>query len=61
MKKQNNTNIGVGCVIKENVGELGDITREGRSRRMRKEVLGCVHYVVGKKNFIFKFEDGKKK
>ena len=36
------------------------ITREGRIKRMRKEVVRCVHRVVGKNKFIVIFEDGKK-
>ena len=37
------------------------ITREGRSRRMRKEVVGCVQSVFGKNKFLILFEDGQKK
>ena len=36
--KQTKTKIGVGSVVKAKVGEL-EITRKGRSRRMRKEVV----------------------
>ena len=36
MKNQTKTKIGVGSVVKAKVGELEKITREGRSRRMRK-------------------------
>ena len=36
MKNQNKTKIGVGSVVKSKVGELDKITREGRSRRVRK-------------------------
>ena len=50
-KKQNNTKIGVGSVVKSKVGYLEKITREGRSRSMRKEVVVCVQDVVGKKNY----------
>ena len=55
--KQNKTNIGVGYIVKANVGELENITREGGSGRMRKEVVGCVQSVVGKKKFLVQFED----
>ena len=48
MTKQTNTKSGVGSVVKARVGELEKITREGRIRRMRKEVVGCVQHVVGK-------------
>ena len=37
------------------------IAREGRSRRMRKEVVGCVQSVVGMNNFLIQFKDGQKK
>ena len=51
----------VGSVVKAKVGELENITREGRITRKRKEVLGCVQSVVGKKNFLVLFEYVKKK
>ena len=47
-KKRIKTKIGVGSVVKAKVGELEKITREGRIRRMRKDVVGCVQDVVGK-------------
>ena len=37
MTKQTKTKIGVGFVVKAKVGELENITREERIRRMRKE------------------------
>ena len=55
------TKIGVGSVVKVRVGELENITREGRSRRMRKDVVGCVQSGVGFKKFPVQFEDGQKK
>ena len=61
IKKQTKTKIGLGSVVKAKVGELENITREGRSRRMRKDVVGCVQSVVGRKNLLFLFEDGQKK
>ena len=61
MKKQNKTKIGVGSVVKAKVGELDNITREGRIRRMRKEVVVCVQSMLFKKNFLVQFEDGHKK
>ena len=61
MKKQTKTKIGVGSFVKANVGELENITREGGSRSMRKEVVGCVQSVVGKKKFLLQFEDEQKK
>ena len=60
MTKQTKTKIAVGSVVKAKVGELEKIIRKGRSRRMRKEVVGCVHSVVGKNNFLVLFEDGQK-
>ena len=50
-----------GSVVKTKVGDLEKITREGRSRRMRKEVVGCVQGVVGKKKFLVLFGYGQKK
>ena len=40
---------------------MENITREVRIRRMRKEVVGCVQSVVGKKKLLVQFEDGQKK
>ena len=42
MTKQTKTKIVVGSVVKAKVGELEKITRKGRIRRMRKEVVGFV-------------------
>ena len=61
MTKQTKTKIVVGSVVKAKVGELEKITMEGRSRRTRKELVGCVQCVVEKKNFLVIFEDGQKK
>ena len=61
MTKQTKTKIGVGSVVKAKVGELEKIIREGIIRRTRKEVVGCVHSVVGKNKFLILFEDGQKK
>ena len=58
MKKQTKTKIGVGSAVKVKVGELEKITREGRRRRIRKEVVGCFHSVVGKKKLIVLFKYG---
>ena len=55
VKNQNKMKIEVGYFVKEKVGELEDITREGRTRKMRKEVVGCFHAVVGKNNFLVQF------
>ena len=61
MNKQTKTKIGVASVVNTKVGELEKITREVRSRRIRKEVVGCVQILVGKKKFLILFEDGQKK
>ena len=61
MKKKTKTKIGVGYVVKSKVGELENITREVRSRRMRKDMVGCVQSVVGKKKLLVQFENGNKK
>ena len=61
MKKQNKTKNGVGYFVNVNVGDLEEITRKGRNRRIRKEVLLCVQDMVVKKRFLVKFKDGQKK
>ena len=43
------------------VGELEKITREGRIRRTRKEVMGYVKSVVRNNNFLLLFEYGQNK
>ena len=48
-------------VVKSNVGELDNITRGVRRRRMRRDVVGCVQAVAGKKKFLVKFEDEQNK
>ena len=48
-KKRFKTKIGVGFIVKEKVGETEKKTREGRSRRTKKEVVGCVQDVVDKR------------
>ena len=61
MKKRIKAKIGVGSVVKANFGDLEKIKREGRISRMRKEVVGCVQYVVGGKYFLFQFKYVQKK
>ena len=58
MTKHTKTKIGVKSVVKAKVGELKNITREGRIRRIRKEVVGFVQSVVGKNKLLVLFEDG---
>ena len=55
IKEQTKTEIGLGSVIMDKVDELEKITREGRSSRLRKEVVGCIYRVVGKKTLLFQF------
>ena len=50
---QSKKNIGVGSIVEEKVGDMEDNTREGRIRRLEKEVMGCVQAVVGKNKFLF--------
>ena len=50
----------MGSVVKDKVGELEKITREGRSRKMMKKVVVCVHSMLGKNNLLFQFEYGQK-
>ena len=49
-KKRIKTKIGVGYSVKEKVGEMENKTREARTMRTRKEVVGCVQDLVRKKN-----------
>ena len=60
-KKWIKTKIGVGSVLKEKGGEMEENTREGRNRRMRKDMVGCVQDLVGKKILLVQFKDGQKK
>ena len=60
-KKRIKTKIRVGSDVKTKVRDMEENTREVRTRRMRKEVVGCVHAVAGKKNFLVQFEDDQKK
>ena len=60
-KKRIKTKIGVGYVVKEKVEETEENIWEGRSIRMRKEVVGCVQDVVGKNKFLVQFKYGMKK
>ena len=61
MTRQTKKKILVGSVVKAKVGELEKIKNNGRTRRMRKEVVGCVKSVVGKNKFLVLFEYGQKK
>ena len=61
MTKHTKTKIGVGSVVKAKVGELENTTREGRIRRMKKEVVGCVQRGIGKNKLLVLFKDSQKK
>ena len=61
MKKQPNTKIGLGSVVKSKAGELYNITREGRTIRMSKDVVGCVQIFLVNNNFLSQFKDGQNK
>ena len=56
--KRINTNIRMGSDVIAKVRDMEEKNREGSIRRTRKEVVGCVQDVVGKKKFLFKFVDG---
>ena len=60
-KRRIKSKIGVGSIVKENSRKMEENTPEGRIRRMRKEVVGCVHDMVGKKKLLVQFEYGQKK
>ena len=59
--KRTNTRIRVGSVMKAKVEEMEKNIRDGRTRKMRREVVGRVQYGVGKNNFSVLFKYGKKK
>ena len=52
MKNQTKTKIKAGSVVKAKDGEIEENAREVRIRRTRKEVVGCVQAMVGKKKFL---------
>ena len=43
--------------MKARVREMEENTRTGRSRRMKKNVAGCIQAVVGKKKLLVQFKD----
>ena len=57
-KKWIKKKVGVGFAVEAKVREVEETTREGRIRRVRKEVVGCVQDVVGRNKFVVKFEYG---
>ena len=60
-KKWIKPKIGVGYLVKTKFGNMKVNKREGRRRRTRKEVVLFVQDVVGKNNFLVKFEYGHKR
>ena len=60
-KKRIKTNIEEGSVVKSKVVDMEEKTSEGRIRRMRKELMGCVHAVVGKKELVVQTEQFQRK
>ena len=48
----------MGSVVTSKVGYMEEKNREGRIRRMRKEVVGCSQAVMGKKKFLVQFKIG---
>ena len=47
--------------MKAKVSDMEEKTREGRIRRMSKELVDIVQDVAGKKKFVVETEDGNKK
>ena len=60
-KKRIKTTIGLGYVVKKKVGDIEEDTREGIIMRMRKEMVGCVQDLVGKKKLLVQLKYGNKK
>ena len=51
-------NIMVGEFVKSKVGKLEEEIREVFLRRLRKEMTGVVHEVVGKRRYLVRFRYG---
>ena len=51
----------MGSVLKAKVGEIEENKIEGRSRSMKKEVMGYVKAMVGRKILLVQLEYGQKK
>ena len=52
MNNHNKMKIGLGYVVKSNVGGFENITREVRIRIIRKDLVGFFQDVVGKRRFL---------
>ena len=48
-------------MVTAKVGDMKGKERVERSSMMRKEVMVCVQFVVGKHKFLFKFKYGHKR
>ena len=55
-KARINMNIRVGSVVNSEVGDMEKKAREGRIRSTRKDVVGCVQDVIGKKKILVQFK-----
>ena len=51
----------VETVVKAKIGELEEEVRVGSSRRMRKELIGVVQAISGKRKFLVRCHDGCEK
>ena len=58
--KQNKNKITVSSFLSEFFVYMEEKTREGRTRRMMKELVGCVKSVVGNNKFLVQFKDAQK-
>ena len=61
VNNRNKMKIGLGYVVKSNVGDFENITREVRIRIIRKDLVGFFQDVVGNKKLLVQFEYGQKK
>ena len=50
----------VGTAVKAKIGELEEEVRVGSSRRMRKELIGVVQGVSGRRRLLVRFQNGCK-
>ena len=57
-EKRSKTKIKMGSSVTAKIGDMEENNMDVSSRRMRKEVLGCGHDVVGNNKLLVKFEDG---
>ena len=51
----------VGTAVKAEICELEEEVRVGCSRRMRKELTGVVQGVLGRRKFLVRYHNGRKK